>query len=217
MNVKIKICGLTSIDDVEACVSSKVDYVGFVFHEGSKRDLKCYEAIKIASQIQKNIRKVALLVDPSDSDLNKLLLEFKPDILQLHGSETPTQVSRIRKKYGLPIIKSISMSSEEDLKKIEEYTNVVDQLLIDSSKPDIKCPPGGNGVSFDWELISGYKWNIPWLLAGGLNFQNAQQAIKVSGAKQLDVSSGVESRPGVKDKNLIRNFAYAARSENHNG
>ena len=217
MNVKIKICGLTSIDDVEACVSSKVDYVGFVFHEGSKRNLTFYEATKIASHIPKNIRKVALLVDPSDSDLKKLLLEFKPDILQLHGSETPTQVSLIRKKYGLPIIKSVSMSNEKDLKKIEEYTNVVDQLLIDSSKPDIKCPPGGNGVSFDWELISGYKWKIPWLLAGGLNFRNVRQALTVSGASQLDVSSGVESQPGIKDRNLIRNFAYAARSENHNG
>lgn len=217
MNIQIKICGLTSIDDVAACVSSRVDYVGFVFHEGSKRDLKFHEATKIAFHVPKNIRKVALLVDPSNSDLKKLFSEFKPDILQLHGNETSTRVLEIRKEYGLPIIKSVSISNKNDLKKIEEYTNVADQLLIDSSKPDPKSPPGGNGVSFDWELISGYEWKIPWLLAGGLNFQNAQQAIKVSGAKQLDVSSGVESRPGVKDKNLIRDFAYAARSENHNG
>jgi phosphoribosylanthranilate isomerase len=161
--------------------------------------------------------KVALTVDPRDPELENLFSKFPVDILQLHGHESPNRVKEIKEKYGVPIIKSLSLRTKYDLEKIHEYTSIADQILIDAAKPGNLSPPGGNGVVFDWRLISGYNWRIPWLLAGGLNHKNVSGAIKVSGAKQVDVSSGVESKPGVKDRNLIKEFARVARGERHNG
>lgn len=217
MNIKIKICGLTNVKDLEACSLAKVNYVGFVFFKKSKRNLILSEANKIASNVPQNIVKVALTVDPKDLELDNLFSNFPVDTLQLHGHESPARVKEIKERYGVPIIKSISLRTKSDLEKIHEYTWVADQLLIDAAKPDKQSPPGGNGVIFDWSLISGYNWKIPWLLAGGLNHTNVCDAIRVSGAMQVDVSSGVERQPGIKDQNLIKEFARVARSGNHDG
>ena len=217
MNIKIKICGLTNVKDIEACVLAKVDYVGFVFFKESKRNLILSEANKIASYIPQSIVKVALTVDPKDLELDNLFSKFPVDTLQLHGHESPARVKEIKEKYGVPVIKSISLKAKTDLAKIHEYTWVADQLLIDAAKPDERSPPGGNGVVFDWSLISGYNWRTPWLLAGGLNHTNISDAIRVSGAMQVDVSSGVERQPGIKDQKLIKEFVRVARSENHDG
>lgn len=217
MSIKVKICGLTSVKDVKACVLSEVNYVGFVFYGQSRRNLKLTEANNIASYVPLSIIKVALTVDPQDFELDNLFSKFPVDTLQLHGNESPNRVKEIREKYQVPIIKSLSLTTRTDLAKITEYSGVADQLLIDAAKPDKQSPPGGNGVAFDWSLISGYNWRIPWLLAGGLNRTNVRGAINISGAIQVDVSSGVESEPGIKDQKMITEFTHVARSKSDYG
>lgn len=217
MTVKIKICGLTNPRDVEPCIRSSVDYVGFVFHKGSKRNLELLEAARIATLVPKEVLKVALIVDPLDSELDNLFSNFPVDVLQLHGEEQPERVSIIRTKFKVPVIKSVSLRTKQDLIKIRDFSLVADQLLIDAEKPDKLSPPGGNGVTFDWKLISGFDWKVPWMLAGGLDCSNVQEAIATSGAKQVDVSSGVESRPGIKDTKLIYDFVSTVRGKNYDG
>ena len=159
--------------------------------------------------------KDALIVDPLDSELENLFSNFPVDLLQLHGEELPERVSKIRSKFKVPIIKSVSLRTKQDLVKIKDFSSVADQLLIDAEKPDKLSPPGGNGVTFDWELISGFDWKVPWMLAGGLDTNNVQEAIEISGAKQVDVSSGVESSPGIKDTKLIYKFVNTVREKKY--
>ena len=142
---------------------------------------------------------------------------FPVDVLQLHGEERPERVSIIRTKFKVPVIKSVSLRTKQDLIKIRDFSLVADQLLIDAEKPDKLSPPGGNGVTFDWKLISGFDWKVPWMLAGGLDCSNVQEAIATSGATQVDVSSGVESRPGIKDTKLIYDFVSTVRGKNYDG
>jgi len=215
MTVKIKICGLTNPKDVAPCIRSSVDYVGFVFHKSSKRNLELSEAARIATLVPQEVLKVALIVDPLDSELENLFSSFPVDLLQLHGEELPERVAKIRSKFKVPIIKSVSLRTKQDLVKIKDFSCVADQLLIDAEKPDKLSPPGGNGVTFDWELISGFDWKVPWMLAGGLDTNNVQEAIEISGAKQVDVSSGVESSPGIKGAKLIYKFVNTVREKNY--
>jgi phosphoribosylanthranilate isomerase len=146
-----------------------------------------------------------------------LFSNFPVDVLQLHGEEQPERVSIIRTKFKVPVIKSVSLRTKQDLIKIRDFSLVADQLLIDAEKPDKLSPPGGNGVTFDWKLISGFDWKVPWMLAGGLDCSNVQEAIATSGATQVDVSSGVESRPGIKDTKLIYDFVSTVRGKNYDG
>jgi len=157
------------------------------------------------------LAKVALTVNADDSTLDAIVNTVPLDMIQLHGSEPPARVRQIKARYGLPVMKAIGISDATDLGKLEQYYQDADQILIDAKPPQNGPLPGGNGLSFDWRLITGRRWPVPWMLAGGLTPDNAAQAVQMTGACQLDLSSGVESAPGVKDAEKIRAFMAAIR------
>ncbi|SHL33822.1 phosphoribosylanthranilate isomerase [Roseovarius marisflavi] len=209
-DIRVKICGLTSARDVSAAVAAGAAYVGFVFFEKSPRNLGLEQAAALALPVPPGVAKVALTVDADDAALDALTAAVPLDFLQLHGHETPERVREVKARYGLPVIKAIGVAEADDLAQIEIYARVADQLLIDAKPPKGATRPGGNALAFDWTLIAGRRWTLPWLLAGGLVPENVAEAIKLTGARQLDVSSGVESAPGIKDPALIRAFIEAA-------
>ena len=152
------------------------------------------------------------MVDADDAALDALMAQVPLDMLQLHGHETPARVAEVRARYGLPVMKAVGIAGAEDLAQLDDYAAVADQLLVDAKPPRDAVLPGGNGLSFDWRLLAGRKyWTRPWMLAGGLTPDNVAEAVHLTGARQLDVSSGVESAPGVKDRGLIAAFVSAAR------
>lgn len=210
-DIKVKICGLGATQDVLACAEAGAAYVGFVFFPKSPRHLDIKAAHALAVQVPAGIAKVALVVNPTDASLAELLEQVPIDILQLHGDETPERVSEIKEHFGLPVMKAVGIADENDLLALAEYGRVADQLLIDAKPPKNADLPGGNGLSFDWRLIAGRRWGVPWMLAGGLNPSNVAEAIRLTGATQVDVSSGVESKPGVKSATLIKDFVDATR------
>ena len=208
--MRVKICGLNSPIVVEAAVSAGAAYCGFVFFAKSPRNLTLAQAAELTALVPSGLAKVALSVDADDAFLEKILNSVPLDMLQLHGSESPDRVAQVKAKFGLPVMKAVSIASEADLSAIAEYTRVADQLLIDA-KPALGAElPGGNGVPFDWNLLAGRRWASPWMLAGGLTSANLREAVRLTGANQVDVSSGVETSPGVKDAGLIRAFVAAA-------
>jgi len=153
---------------------------------------------------------VALVVNASDAEIDEIVNLVPLDMLQMHGAESPARVAEIRARIGLPVMKAIGVADEADIAQIEGYEAVADQILVDAKPPKNAVLPGGNGLSFDWRLIAGRKWQRPWMLAGGLTPSNVAEAIRLTGAQQVDVSSGVESAPGVKDPALIKAFIEAA-------
>lgn len=210
-DVRVKICGLTRPVDVEAAASAGAAYAGFVFFPKSPRNVTPEQARDLAVLAPIGLAKVALVVNADNALLDEITGKVPLDMLQLHGSETPQRVSEVRARYGLPVMKAVGVASEEDLPKLGLYGQVADQLLIDAKPPKNADLPGGNGLAFDWRLIAGKKWARPWMLAGGLTPQNVQNAIAMTGAQQLDLSSGVESAPGIKDPDLINAFMAAAQ------
>ncbi len=212
-NIRVKICGLTAAQDVSAAVAAGASYVGFVFFEKSPRHLALDRAAALALPVPPGVAKVALTVDADDAELDALTAAVPLDFLQLHGDETPERVQSVKARYGLPVIKAIGVAEAADLAQIDIYARVADQLLIDAKPPKGATRPGGNALAFDWTLIAGRRWSVPWLLAGGLVPDNVAEAITLTGAQQLDVSSGVESAPGVKDAGLIRAFIEAAKCD----
>jgi len=209
--IRVKICGLTAAPDVSAAFAAGASYVGFVFFEKSPRHLGLAQAAALALATPPGVAKVALTVDADDAALDALSAAVPLDFLQLHGHETPERVQHIKARYGLPVIKAIGVAGADDLPQIDIYARVADQLLIDAKPPKGAARPGGNALAFDWSLIAGRRWTVPWLLAGGLGPDNVVEAITLTGARQVDVSSGVESAPGVKDPALIRAFMEAAK------
>jgi phosphoribosylanthranilate isomerase len=195
---------------VEAAVRGGAAYVGFVFFPKSPRNLTLSEAARLAAAVPPGVAKVALTVDADDAALDALLAEVPVDMLQLHGHETPQRVAEVRARYGLPVMKAVGVAGEEDLPALEAYGRVADQLLVDAKPPKGADLPGGNGLAFDWRLIAGRRWPVPWMLAGGLTPDNVAEAVRLTGARQVDVSSGVESHPGVKDPARIAAFLAAA-------
>jgi len=212
MDVRVKICGLKTRDAVDAAVSAGAAYLGFVFFARSPRAVSVTEAAALAVQVPPGVAKVALVVDADESTLDALVGAVPLDMLQLHGHETPARVAAIRARHGLPVMKAVGVSGAEDLGAIDLDSGVADQLLIDAKPAPGADLPGGNGIAFDWRLLAGRKyWTRPWMLAGGLTPGNVAEAVRLTGARQVDVSSGVESAPGVKDPGLIRAFVDAAR------
>jgi phosphoribosylanthranilate isomerase len=207
---RVKICGLRESADVEAAVKAGAAYVGFVFFPRSPRNLLPAEASRLAAAVPPGIAKVALTVDADDAALDALLGQVPVDILQLHGHESPERVADVRARFGLPVMKAVGVAGEEDLPALEEHGRVADQLLVDAKPPKGARLPGGNGLAFDWRLIAGRRWPVPWMLAGGLTPENVAEAIRLTGARQVDVSSGVERAPGVKDADRIAAFIAAA-------
>ncbi len=208
----VKICGLTSLADVEAAAVAGANYVGFVFFEKSPRNVTVFQAGALAIEVPMGIAKVALVVNATDAELDEITSAVPLDILQLHGKETPERVAEIKERYGLPVMKAVGVADESDLPALESYSAVADQLLIDAKPPKNADLPGGNGLAFDWRLIAGREFSVPWMLAGGLTPENVAEAVRMTGTQQVDVSSGVESAPGVKDAARIRRFIEGARS-----
>jgi len=209
-DVKVKICGLTQPEHVQAAARAGAAYVGFVFFPKSPRNVSIELARDLAIDAPLGLAKVALLVNADDATLDAILDAVPLDMLQLHGRESPRRVAQIRARYGLPVMKAIGIADDSDLIQITDYAAVADQLLIDAKAPKGADLPGGNGLSFDWRLVNRKYWPCPWMLAGGLTPENVGLAVQMTGARQVDVSSGVESAPGVKDSALIQAFVQAA-------
>ena len=212
-SASVKICGLSRSEDVSAAVDAGAAYVGFVFFEKSPRHVSLETARALALDVPVGIAKVGLVVNASDAALDALIEAVPLDVLQLHGSEDPERVTAIKDRYGLPVMKAIGVADESDLVALDAYAHVADQLLVDAKPPKGADLPGGNGLSFDWRLIAGRRWPVPWMLAGGLTPETVAEAARLTGALQVDVSSGVESAPGVKDANLIHAFVSAAKAQ----
>ena len=209
--IAVKICGLTQADHIRAAAEAGARYVGFVFFPKSPRNIDPEAARLLAWAVRAGVDKVALVVDMDDDELDKLLDRVPIDILQLHGRETVERVAEIKKRYGLPVMKAVGVADAHDLAAIDAYSGVADQILVDAKPPKTAVLPGGNGLSFDWRLIAGRRWPTPWMLAGGLSVKNVAEAVRLTGARQVDVSSGVEATPGRKDKRLIEAFIAAAQ------
>ena len=211
-DIRVKICGLRTASDVTAAAKAGATYVGFNFFPKSPRYVSFEQARSLAVDVPVGVAKVGLVVDADDALLDALTASVPLDMLQLHGHETPERVAEIRARYGLPVMKVLGVSGPADLGAIDSYSAVADQLMLDAKPPKNAILPGGNGVSFDWSLLSGRKyWTKPWMLAGGLNAANVADAIAQTGALQVDVASGVETAPGVKDPDLMAAFCQAAR------
>ncbi|WP_299192808.1 phosphoribosylanthranilate isomerase [uncultured Litoreibacter sp.] len=213
-DIRVKICGLGTAADVAACVDAGAAYVGFVFFPKSPRHLTLGAAKAMAMEVPPGVAKVALTVNATDADLDELVAAVPLDMLQLHGTESPDRVADVRARFGLPVMKAVGVADEGDLSALNDHALAADQLLIDAKPPKDADLPGGNGLTFDWRLIAGRRWPVPWMLAGGLTPENVAEAVRLTGAQQVDVSSGVESAPGVKDAQLIHDFARAAMGEN---
>lgn len=208
---RVKICGLRDNAGLSAAVDAGAAYVGLVFFEKSPRNVSFEQAAALAIATPVGVAKVGLVVNPDDAMLTALLDQVPLDIIQLHGAETPARVAEVRARFGLPVMKAIGVAGADDLTQISAYEAVADQVLLDAKPPRDATLPGGNGHMFDWSLIAGRLWTKPWMLAGGLTVDNVASAVAQTGARQIDLSSGVESAPGVKDPKLIAEFIAAAQ------
>lgn len=208
-DVRVKICGLRSSADMAALVAAGAAYAGFVFFPKSPRNVSIDQARLLALAAPPGLAKVALTVDADDVMLDRITEAVPLDMLQLHGHESPARVAHVRARYGLPVMKAIGVTDESDLACLTDYSLACDQILIDAKPPMGADLPGGNGLSFDWRLLVGRKWLRPWMLAGGLTPENVADAIRLTGARQVDVSSGVEGSPGVKDAAKVTAFIGA--------
>lgn len=211
-DIRTKICGLTRPGDVSAACAAGAAYLGFNFFRRSPRYVSFDRARQLAADVPEGIAKVALVVDADDAVLDALTEIVPVDILQLHGSETPERLAEVKTRYGLPVMKTVGIATADDLPLLDSYARAADLLLVDAKPPKGADRPGGNAITFDWQLIAGRRWPVPWLLAGGLTPGNVAGAIRLTGANQVDVASGVESAPGEKDAALIRAFIDSARA-----
>jgi phosphoribosylanthranilate isomerase len=212
--VAAKICGLNTRQTVEAAVESGADFIGFNFFRKTPRYVEPERAGAIARTMPRRIVKTALFVDDDDARIAAILAVVPADLLQLHGSETPERVAAIKARFGVPVMKVIKVRDAGDIARAKDYEAVADRLLFDAQPPASmkNAMPGGNAVSFDWTLLEGFRSSLPWMLSGGLTVQNLAEAVKLSGAPAVDVSSGVEDRPGEKSLSKIKAFLELSRS-----
>jgi phosphoribosylanthranilate isomerase len=214
MPVDVKICGLSTAPTLQAAIDGGAAYVGFNFYPPSPRAVTPATAADLGALVPGGIVKTALFVDPTDDDLAAVLDVAAMDLLQLHGKETPARAAEIRRRFALPVMKAIKLCAPADLAEADSYIGAVDRFLFDAKPPASLADalPGGNAVSFDWRILAGRRWPLPWMLAGGLTLENLAEAVTVTGADTVDLSSGVESAPGVKDPAKIRAFLTAAQA-----
>ena len=212
MSLLVKICGLSTPEALDVALEEGADMVGFVFFPPSPRNISFETARALESRVKGKARKVALTVDADDTLLASIIEALKPDMLQLHGHETPQRVAVVRESFGLPVMKVLPIETKSDLLPISSHTGVADRLLFDARAPREATRPGGLGKPFDWHLLENLDLSIPFMLSGGLNAGNVAQALRITRAPGVDVSSGVEGAPGVKDPEKIRAFIRAARS-----
>jgi phosphoribosylanthranilate isomerase len=212
MALTVKICGLRTQEALDAALDSGADLVGFVFFPPSPRHLGLEAARMLGERVGGLAGKVALTVDATDETLLDIVEALQPDMLQLHGKETPDRVVQVRTRFGLPVMKALPIAERADLSPIREYALVADRLLFDARPPREATRPGGLGRRFDWMLLAGIDPGVPYMLSGGLDAGNVAEALRITRASGVDVSSGVERAPGVKDPNKIREFVRAARA-----
>jgi phosphoribosylanthranilate isomerase len=210
METRVKICGLREPVHVAAAAEAGAAYVGFNFFPRSPRFVAIPDAAALALAVPEGVAKVALTVDATDEELDAITSAVALDMLQLHGSESPGRVSEVKARYGLPVMKAVGVADRSDLAALDLHQTAADQILVDAKPPKGAALPGGNGLAFDWTLLLGRVWRRPWMLAGGLTPGNVALAIRSTNARQVDVASGVETAPGVKDEGLIRAFLAAA-------
>ncbi|MGE4609886.1 MAG: phosphoribosylanthranilate isomerase [Paracoccaceae bacterium] len=209
--MQVKICGLTTPESVEAAVQAGASYIGFNFFSKSPRFVSSARAAELVELVPERVINVALTVNPDDEMLREITAAFSVDVLQLHGSESPERVHEIKLKFGIPVMKVLGIAEKSDIAAIDTYSEVADMLLVDAKPPKGSALPGGNAVTFDWRLIADLEWTVPWMLAGGLTPENVAEAGRLTGAPMVDVASGVESAPGVKDLDKIAAFVKAAK------
>lgn len=212
MPTEVKICGLSDPESVDAALEAGADLLGFVFFAPSPRNLDLNRAALLMKQARGKAGLVALLVDPEQQLLDDVVGTLGPDFLQLHGRESPERVAAVRADAGIPVMKAIGVAGAEDVAKAADYADVADRLLIDAKPPREATRPGGNGAALDWSLLARFDPGVPWALSGGLNEGNVLEALRITGAPGVDVSSGVERAPGKKDPALIRRFVAAVRA-----
>jgi phosphoribosylanthranilate isomerase len=209
MPLNIKICGLSTPETVAAALDSGANHIGFIFFPKSPRNVTPELARQLRQAAIGRAKAVAVTVDADDEQLDAIVSAMKPDMLQLHGKETPRRVAQVKARYGLPVIKALSISTADDLAAVTAYRGVADRMLLDAKAPKGSELPGGNGVTFDWKLLNGLDDGVDYMLSGGLNAGNVGEALTIAQPPGLDISSGVESAPGVKDIGLIRAFFAA--------
>ena len=213
MSLAAKICGLSTEAAVSAAVVGGAAFIGFVFYPPSPRAVTAHRAARLCATVRPGIARVGLFVDADDDTIGAVLAEAPIDLLQFHGRESPGRVADARLRFARPVMKAVAISAPEDVLAAARYEEVADMLLFDAKpphRPDVL--PGGNGLAFDWGLIAGRSWRREWMLSGGLTAELLPEAVRISGAAAVDVSSGVESRPGEKDLDKIRAFLAAARA-----
>lgn len=210
-SVLVKICGLTEDEGLDAAIDAGADFLGLVFFPRSPRFITPADAGELFQYLPEELRVVGLFVDPSFEEIEHVLNSVRLDMIQLHGHETTERVEEIRLEFGHPVMKAIPVSTAADLDAADAYAAVADWLLFDAKPPQDADRPGGNATSFDWSLLSGRTWPCRWMLAGGLTPDNVAEAIRLTGAAAVDVSSGVESAPGIKDAEKVARFIAAAK------
>jgi phosphoribosylanthranilate isomerase len=211
MSLIVKICGLSTPEALDVALDAGADMVGFVFFPASPRNVALAASRSLGARVHGRARKVALTVDADDELFDAIVENLQPDLLQLHGRETPARIAVLRQRFGLPLMKAIAVETKSDLAAIKTYDPIADRLLFDARAPREATRPGGLGKSFDWHLLENLDLKLPFMLSGGLDAGNVAEALRITRAPGVDVSSGVESAPGVKDPDKIRAFIRAAR------
>ena len=212
MSLLVKICGLSTPETLDIALEAGADMVGFVFFPPSPRHLSLEVARDLGKQVRRRAVKVALTVDADDATLSNIVEALRPDILQLHGKETTARLRDIKQKFGLELMKAIAVEGAADLASLPGYAAVAGRILFDARPPKGATRPGGLGAVFDWELLRNLDLSLPFMVSGGLNAGNVAEAVRVTRAGGVDVSSGVERAPGIKDIEMIRGFIRAARA-----
>ncbi len=213
MQVQVKICGINSEAAADAAVRVRAEFGGLVFFAKSPRHLSLEQAAPLAARMRGRLKLVALVVDEGDAQLAAIAARIKPDFFQLHGRETPQRVAEIVSRFSIPAIKALAVTEPADLARAAVYEKISEMFLFDAAPAQDATRPGGHGAAFDWRMLKEEKFRRPWFLAGGLNPENVTRAIEVSGAERVDVSSGVESAPGVKSDARIAEFVAAAKQK----
>ncbi|MBV9539765.1 MAG: phosphoribosylanthranilate isomerase [Alphaproteobacteria bacterium] len=212
MGVKVKICGITSAEAADAALRAGAEFCGLMFHPKSSRNLNIEQAQALARRMRGRTHLVAVLSNPDDALLAGVLTVVRPDFVQLHGSEPPERVAEVTGRFKVPVIKVFPIAEPSDFERVTAYNDAAEMFMFDAKAPAGATREGGHGAAFDWQMLSGRKFARPWLLAGGLNAENVARAVRVSEAPMVDVSSGVETAPGMKSPDLIAQFMTAARN-----
>ena len=209
--VDVKICGLSTPETLQTAIEAGARFIGFVFYEPSPRNVSFDIAWNLARTVPTGIRSVGLFVNPEDEFLEHMVSGIQLDMIQLHGDETPGRINEIKQRFTMPVMKAIRVSTEEDLKDIKGYEAAADWLLFDAKPKNAKLP-GGTGESFDWNILADRTFSKPWMLAGGINEENVTEALSILHPNAVDISSGVESSPGIKDPDKIKAFIKAVKA-----